>query len=101
MVQILLRPTYSCELEACLDVRDMSAAGEHAAWVRARLICDTRTTNTIDRQREPQLAQPPDSQLDLHSFDFRRTFAPHTPPPPRDILKDTKPLTYTLKPSED
>jgi hypothetical protein len=38
MVRILLRPTHSYELEACLDVRDMSTAGERAAWVRTRLI---------------------------------------------------------------
>jgi len=42
-------------------------------------------------QCEPQLAQPPDSRLQLHSSDFRHTPAPHIVPPLRDIPKDTKP----------
>ncbi|OJA10426.1 hypothetical protein AZE42_10076 [Rhizopogon vesiculosus] len=42
----------------------------------------------------------PDSQLQLRSFDFRCTLAPHAPPPLHDIPKDTKPFTFAPKPSK-
>jgi hypothetical protein len=58
MVRILLRPTHSYELEACLDVRDMSTAGERAAWVRTRLIYILRRLKSWFGRYEPQLAQP-------------------------------------------
>lgn len=59
VVRVLLRSAHSHELEACVDVRDMSASGGGAAWVSYGLGWSAvlGRLNAHDRW-EPQVAQP-------------------------------------------
>jgi hypothetical protein len=58
MVRILLCPTYSYELEAYLDVRNLPGAGEHATRVRGSFDQQYLDSLILFVRWEPQLAQP-------------------------------------------